>query len=98
MNQENPQPDPSPYDPLQSLADIRRAREQAKFLRDQLLTELEHINREESQSDPTAPHDPKKQQFKEAMRKAITVANHGIACIDKALQSILNKNKNQKNP
>jgi len=96
MNQDNPQTDPPPQNPMQTLADIRQARDQAEILRDQLLTEFEHINKEDLQMDPAAVDDPKRHQGKEDMRKAIAAVNHAISCIDKALQSILNKNENQK--
>ena len=98
MNQDNPKSDPTPQDPLQNLADIRQARDQAEILRDQLLTEFEHINKEDSLLDPAALDDPNRQQGKEAMRKAIAAANRAIASIDKALQSILHNNENQENP
>ncbi len=71
-----------------SLNDIRRTRDQAEMLRDQLLAEFALINDQEKCLAPDIRDLPQRCQGREAMRKAIKAVNHAIASIDQALREL----------
>ncbi|MBN1766780.1 MAG: hypothetical protein JW860_16115 [Sedimentisphaerales bacterium] len=80
--------DNSSSDNFNNLIEIRKTRDQAEFLRDQLLAEYRRITEED---DPSllAAHTPQQLlQGQEAMRKAIAAANRAIASIDQALREM----------
>jgi len=71
-----------------SLNEIRRARQQAETLRDQLLGEYQRIRDEEADMPAELRDDERRRQGRDAMRKAIAAANRAIASIDQALREI----------
>ena len=76
-------------DNLKNLVEIRRARQQAQSLRDQLAAEYlrikeDHIDHPQTQSINSEQH----KQGREAMRKAIAAADRAIASIDQALREM----------
>ena len=71
-----------------SIMEVRRAREQAEVLRDQLQAEYQRIQDERDIFGSGIHQEEKFRQGREAMRKAITAANHAIASIDQALREM----------
>jgi len=71
-----------------SLSEIRNARDQAEYLRDQLEAELARIY-DDLKSNQHAHTDEKRTNNGiVSMKKAIMAANHAIASIDQALRDI----------
>jgi len=76
------------YEPYyQHLAEIRKTKQQAELIRDQLLCEYQRLEEEESHK-PKMCEDPRRRQGREAMRKAIAAANRAISSINQALREI----------
>jgi len=76
-------------DSLENLIEIRRARQQAQTLRDQLAAEYlrleeDYIDRPKTQG----VNSEQREQGREAMRKAIAAADRAIASIDQALREM----------
>ncbi|MBN2211901.1 MAG: hypothetical protein JW709_10945 [Sedimentisphaerales bacterium] len=71
-----------------SLNEIRRTRDQAELLRDQLLAEFTLINEQENRLPPDIRDLPQRRQGRDAMHKAIKAVNHAIASIDQALREL----------
>ena len=76
-------------DNLKNLTEIRRARQQAQSLCDQLTAEYlrleeDYIDHAQTQS----INSEQSEQGREAMRKAIAAANRAIASIDQAIREM----------
>jgi len=76
-------------DNLKNLIEIRRARQQAQSLRDQLAAEYLRLEEEYIDHPQTQSIDSERcEQGREAMRKAIAAADRAIASIDQALREM----------
>ena len=73
-------------DNLKNLVEIRRARQQAQSLRDQLAAE--YLRLKENHIDHHQTDAKRYEQGREAMRKAIAAADRAIASIDQALREM----------
>lgn len=71
-----------------SFSEVRAARDQAEFLRDQLLAEYERLVEHDDKMPQEFLTDSRHQKGREAMRKAIAAADQAIASIDQALRQI----------
>ena len=71
-----------------SLIEVRRAREEAEFLRNILSAEYQRLRDE--QPDPDSPPLPnhRRQQGLEAIRKAIAAADRAVDSVDQALREM----------
>ena len=76
-------------DNLKNLIEIRRARQQAQTLRDQLAAEYLRLEEKHIDHSQTQGIDSEQcEQGREAMRKAIAAADRAIASIDQALREM----------
>ena len=73
---------------LESLIEVRLAREEAETLRDQLLGAYERVQAEDGELLGEQGGDPRRQQGAEAMRKALEAANRAVESIDQALREM----------
>ena len=71
-----------------TLNEIRAARDHAEFLRDQLLAQWQRLQEDERLMPPAEKQAPRREQGKQAMRKALAAANHAIARINQALSDL----------
>ena len=69
-----------------TILEIRQARQQAQMWRDQLMATYQKLLQEEPESLGELSDDEKNLQVREAMRKAITAFDCGLASIDQALR------------
>ena len=72
----------------QSLIEVRRAREEAEFLRNILSAEYQRLLDEQPDPDPTPLSDERRQLGLEAMRKAIAAADRAVDSVDQALREM----------
>ena len=78
----------TPNDYQQSLIEVRRAREEAEFLRNILSAEYQRLQDEQPDPDSPPRHDNRRQQGLEAMRKAIAAADRAVDSVDQALREM----------
>ncbi len=72
-----------------SLIEIRQARDQAEFLRDQLTAEYEKLGEfDQTPNGQSSPEIQNLQPGRDLMRKAITATNRAIEFIDQALRGM----------
>ena len=73
---------------LESLIEVRLAREEAEMLRDQLLAAYQRVQAEDAELSAEQCEDPRRRQGAEAMRKALEAANRAVKSIDQALREM----------
>ena len=73
---------------LESLIEVRVAREEAQTLRDQLLAACQRVQEEQDSLPPELRDDPRRRQGAEAMRLALTAADRAVKSIDQALREL----------
>ena len=77
--------DDSSGENLNSIIEVRQAREQAQMLRDQLMAEYQRLEEEKTSGELSDADEQKSRLGREAMRKAIAAADCALASIDQAL-------------
>lgn len=72
----------------QDLEEVKRTRDRAELLRDQLQGEYHRLCEEDQSLGEKQRRNPRRAQGREAMRKAITAATRAVESIDQALREI----------